>query len=69
MLSKLKTLLSPYQLSGLTLKNRVVMAPMTRSRAGKESVANEIMAKYYSQRASAGLIVTEGTLISGTMAG
>ncbi|MEO0376292.1 MAG: alkene reductase, partial [Cyanobacteria bacterium P01_A01_bin.17] len=42
----------------------VVMAPMTRSRAGKEQLANALMAKYYTQRASAGLIITEGTFIS-----
>lgn len=45
----------------LELPNRVVMAPMTRGRAGPEYIANEEMAKYYSQRASAGLIITEGT--------
>jgi N-ethylmaleimide reductase len=40
------------------------MAPMTRSRAGKEGIANTLMAEYYAQRASAGLIITEGTFIS-----
>jgi N-ethylmaleimide reductase len=40
------------------------MAPMTRSRAGKEGIANILMAEYYAQRASAGLIITEGTFIS-----
>lgn len=53
-------LFSEYQLGGLTLKNRIVMAPMTRSRA-IGNVANDIIAKYYAQRASAGLIITEGT--------
>ena len=57
-------LLNPYTLRDLPLANRVVMAPMTRSRAGKEQMANPIMAEYYAQRASAGLIVTEGTFIS-----
>ena len=51
---------SPYQLGALELKNRFVMAPMTRSRA-VGNVPNEIMATYYGQRASAGLIITEGT--------
>jgi N-ethylmaleimide reductase len=45
----------------LHLRNRTVMSPMTRSRAIEANTANELMAEYYSQRASAGLIVTEGT--------
>jgi N-ethylmaleimide reductase len=53
------SLQSPYALGKLELRNRVVMAPMTRSRAlGNE--ANELMAQYYAQRASAGLIISEG---------
>jgi N-ethylmaleimide reductase len=54
------TLLSPYHLSGLELSNRIVMAPMTRSRA-LGNVPNELIAEYYAQRATAGLIITEGT--------
>jgi N-ethylmaleimide reductase len=57
-------LLSPFELSGLKLKNRIVLAPMTRSRAGEERLPNELMAKYYCQRASAGLLITEATVIS-----
>lgn len=54
-----------YNLNGLQLKNRMVMAPMTRSRADNEgNVATELIAEYYKQRASAGLIITEGTFIS-----
>lgn len=49
---------------GLRLANRVVMAPMTRARAGAERVPNDNMALYYAQRASAGLIVTEATVVS-----
>ena len=45
----------------LQLKNRVVMAPLTRSRAVEKNAPNELMAQYYAQRAGAGLIVTEGT--------
>lgn len=45
----------------LQLKNRVVMAPMTRSRAVERNAPNALMAEYYGQRAGAGLIVTEGT--------
>ena len=57
-------LLSPFDLHGLALRNRVVMAPLTRARAGRERVPNDLMAEYYSQRASAGLIITEATVIS-----
>jgi N-ethylmaleimide reductase len=53
-------LFSPYQLGATALKNRVVMAPMTRNRA-PGNLANDLMAEYYGQRAGAGLIVTEGT--------
>jgi N-ethylmaleimide reductase len=53
-------LFSSFQLGRLTLPNRIVMAPMTRSRA-LGNVPNELHATYYSQRADAGLIVTEGT--------
>jgi N-ethylmaleimide reductase len=53
-------LFSPYQLGAIALKNRVVMAPMTRNRA-IGNLANDLMAEYYGQRASAGLIITEGT--------
>jgi N-ethylmaleimide reductase len=45
----------------LQLKNRVVMAPLTRSRAVERNTPNELMAHYYAQRAGAGLIITEGT--------
>jgi len=59
-----KKLLSGFQLSDLKLKNRVVLAPLTRARAGKERMANDLMAEYYSQRSSAGLLITEATVIS-----
>ena len=59
-----KQLLSPFDLSGLKLKNRVALAPMTRSRAGVERMPNQLMAKYYAQRAGAGLLITEATVIS-----
>lgn len=57
-------LLSQFQLGDLSLENRVVLAPMTRSRAGEQRLANEMMAEYYRQRASAGLLITEATVIS-----
>jgi N-ethylmaleimide reductase len=53
-------LLSPYKLGQIELKNRIVMAPMTRSRA-IDNIPNQLMAEYYEQRADAGLIITEGT--------
>lgn len=57
-------LLSPFISGSLALANRVVMAPMTRARAGIERLPNGAMAKYYSDRASTGLILTEGMVIS-----
>ncbi len=58
-------LFQPIQLGKLSLKNRIVMPPMTRSRASQPgNDANEMMAVYYAQRATAGLIVAEGTQIS-----
>lgn len=62
--SQAETLLSPYRLGRLELKNRMVMAPMTRSRAVAGNVPSPMAANYYVQRASAGLIVTEGTQVS-----
>jgi len=54
-----------YALPGLKLKNRMVMAPMTRSRSDNPgNTATELTARYYQQRSSAGLIITEGTFIS-----
>src|SRR5579883_816956 len=54
----------PYQLNSvLTLKNRIVMAPMTRNVADENLVPTLAMAEYYARRADAGLIVTEGTII------
>ena len=53
-------LFETYKLAGLSLKNRVVMAPMTRSRA-INNIPNDLMATYYSQRAGIGLLITEGT--------
>lgn len=57
-------LFSPYRMGTLELPNRIVMPPMTRSRAAAGDVATPLMAAYYAQRASAGLIVSEGTQIS-----
>ncbi|MBO6794593.1 MAG: alkene reductase [Balneolaceae bacterium] len=53
-------LFTEFSLNNLSLKNRMVMAPMTRSRANQEHVPTDIMATYYRQRSGAGLIITEG---------
>ncbi len=53
-------LFSPYALGPNGLRNRLVMSPMTRSRASEGGVPNALMAEYYAQRATAGLIITEG---------
>ena len=57
-------LLSRYNLGRLELPNRMVMAPMTRSRALAGNVPNPLAATYYAQRASAGLLISEGTQVS-----
>lgn len=60
-----QAILDSYQLTQrLKLKNRIVMAPMTRRRAHDDGVPGEVMIQYYANRADAGLIITEGTLIS-----
>ncbi|GBD49791.1 alkene reductase [Methylopila sp. Yamaguchi] len=58
------SLFEPFKLGELTLANRVVMAPLTRNRAGNGFVPGDLAAEYYAQRASAGLIVSEATQIS-----
>lgn len=62
-------LFEPLVVGALTLPNRIIMAPMTRSRAGDERIANALMADYYAQRAAAGLIITEATIVSAQGAG
>jgi N-ethylmaleimide reductase len=57
------TLFSPIRLGGHELPNRIFMAPLTRCRASEGHVPNELMAEYYAQRASAGLIVAEATMV------
>ena len=59
-----KSLFEAVHIGDLQLKNRIAMAPMTRGRAGDTRVANDIMAEHYVQRASAGLLITEATVIS-----
>ena len=57
-------LFTPVRIGRHTLSNRMVMAPMTRSRAGDDGVPSELAITYYSQRASAGLIITECAYVS-----
>lgn len=59
-----QNLFTPYTLGALALSNRIVLAPLTRNRAGAGSVPSEFAATYYSQRASAGLLISEATQIS-----
>lgn len=57
-------LLQSYQMGPHKLKNRIVLAPMTRNRAGAGNVPTDLTAEYYSQRASGGLLITEATQVS-----
>ena len=52
-------LFQPFRLHDLTLRNRIVLSPMTRGRAGAARLPNRLMAEYYAQRSSAGLLITE----------
>jgi N-ethylmaleimide reductase len=67
--TKIVDLFSPLQLGPLTLKNRMVMAPLTRNRAGANGVPQRLNLEYYRQRASAGLIISEGSQISAAAVG
>ncbi len=58
------TLFDPLQLGDLQLPNRIIMAPLTRCRAGVERVPNALMATHYEQRATAGLIISEATVVT-----
>ncbi len=58
------TLFDPLQVGDLLLPNRILMASLTRARAGRSHIPNALMAEYYAQRATAGLILTEATMVS-----
>jgi len=58
------TLFDPLRLGELSLPNRILMAPLTRMRAGAARMPNELMSRYYAQRASAGLIISEATVVT-----
>lgn len=57
-------LFEPLRMGDFELKNRIVLAPMTRGRSGVERIPNRLMAEYYFQRTSAGLLITEATVVS-----
>lgn len=59
-------LFDPLRVGALTLPNRIVMAPLTRARAGRTHIANSLIAEHYAQRASAGLLIAEATMVSPT---
>ncbi len=59
-----KDLFDPIKLGDIALSNRMIMAPLTRGRAGESRVPNDLMVEYYKQRAEAGMIITEATAIS-----
>ena len=58
------TLFDPLQIGPLHLPNRIIMAPLTRARSGAERIPNALMAEYYAQRASVGLIISEATSVT-----
>jgi len=58
------SLFDPLTLGALTLPNRILMAPLTRARAGRSHIANALMAEHYTQRASAGLLIAEATMVA-----
>ena len=58
------TLFDPVEMGALTLRNRILMAPLTRGRATREAVPTELMVEYYRQRADAGLIISEATSVT-----
>lgn len=57
-------LFSSLKIGDLTLPNRIIMSPLTRARSGKDRIPNDLMAEYYSQRATAGLIISEATSVT-----
>jgi 2,4-dienoyl-CoA reductase-like NADH-dependent reductase (Old Yellow Enzyme family) len=60
----MSSLFDPLRVGDLTLRNRIIMAPLTRQRASEGRVPNDLMLEYYTQRADAGLILTEATSVT-----
>lgn len=67
--TSLDVLFQPLTLGAIAIPNRIMMAPLTRARSGVDRIPNDLMAEYYSQRAGAGLIISEATQISEQGAG
>ena len=67
--ASLSVLFQPFSFGAITVNNRIIMAPLTRGRSGESRIPNDLMVEYYTQRASAGLIITEATQISEQGAG
>ena len=65
----MSTLFQPLTVGALQLSNRLVLAPLTRSRADEGRVPNALMQEYYLQRATAGLMITEATAITASAVG
>ncbi|WP_378944028.1 alkene reductase [Paracoccus sp. R86501] len=59
----MSSMFEPLTLGAVTLKNRLVMAPLTRSRSGEQRIPNAMMAEYYAQRSGAGMILSEATSV------
>ena len=57
-------LFEPIRIGRLTLPNRIIMAPLTRGRTGAAGVPSKLVAEYYAQRATAGLLITEATAVN-----
>ncbi|MDX2425807.1 MAG: alkene reductase, partial [Cycloclasticus sp.] len=58
------SLFDPIKIGALNLPNRIIMAPLTRSRSGSSRVPNDLMKEYYTQRSTAGLIISEATAVA-----
>ena len=63
-MNNVDVLFTPLKIGNLEIKNRIILAPLTRGRAGNSRMPNELMKEYYSQRASAGFMISEATSIS-----
>ena len=63
-MNNVDVLFTPLKIGNLEIKNRIILAPLTRARAGNSRMPNELMKEYYSQRASAGFMISEATSIS-----
>src|SRR4051812_6734129 len=65
----MRTFFDSVRVGDIHLKNRIIMSPLTRQRSGPDRIPNELMKEYYAQRATAGLIITEATIVDPLGAG